>query len=117
MVAAMSENTNRRVFPRAAVPAGSIVDYRNESGASAQAELGNLSMSGVFINTTQPAVLGEDLVMTIRLPGYDAVELRGRVARISQYQHAPGFAVNFLTEDRAKIQSDRKLRKMIEDES
>jgi Tfp pilus assembly protein PilZ len=117
MVPPMSDDVaNRRAHPRAAVPEGSVVEFRGDSGTNAQAELANLSLSGVFLNTKKPAFLGEDLTMTIRIPGVDAVELRGRVARISQYRHAPGVAVNFLKEDRDKVAGNDKLMALIDDD-
>lgn len=92
------------------------MEFSGDSGTNAQAQLANLSLSGVFLNTKEPAFLGEDLTMTIKIPGVESFEVRGRVARISQYRHAPGVAVNFLAEDRDKIAGNAELVALIGDD-
>ena len=64
----------------------------------------NLSATGVFMNTQNPAAAGDEVAVLLQLPGIPECKLRGRVAwakapgpQVDQ----PGMGIEFLKTDEA----------------
>lgn len=102
----MTDNTpeNRRTDPRLSINLAA----RWDGGSGAQeARIEDVSLGGCFVNTRGRVDLGEIVIVEIRLPAGDWLQLRGEVV---SYQDGIGFGVlfPFLTED-----EEQALRELI----
>jgi hypothetical protein len=102
----MSDNSsdNRRTDERLSIN----LSARWDGGSGAQeARIEDVSLGGCFVNTTGRVDLGDLIVVAIKLPSEEWLQLRGEVV---SYQDGIGFGVvfPFLTED-----EEQSLRELI----
>ena len=78
------------------VPLNLSARWHGASGVQ-EARIEDMSLGGCFVNTTGRVDIGEDVVMEIKLPAGDWLQLNGTVVA---YQQGIGFGVefSFLTE-------------------
>lgn len=86
---------NRRSDER--VPTNLQAKWAGLTGGQ-EARIEDISLSGCFVNTTGRVDMGEVIVLEIKLPKGDWLELRGEV---TSYQEGVGFGLlfSFLTDD------------------
>jgi type IV pilus assembly protein PilZ len=74
------------------------------------ASIANISAMGIFVKTTDPAVVGTRLVLSFEPPGYESFKLEGQVAWINAVRADgdnpnPGMGVRFVN-----LQPDERER-------
>ncbi len=73
------------------VPLNLTARWNGSSGVQ-EARIEDMSLGGCFVNTTGRVDIGEDVVVEIKLPAGDWLQLNGTVVA---YQQGIGFGVEF----------------------
>ena len=81
----MERRTDQRV------PLNLTANWSGSSGVQ-EARIEDMSLGGCFVNTTGRVDIGEDVVVEIKLPAGDWLQLNGTVVA---YQAGIGFGVEF----------------------